>query len=297
MTSIISGNKAGNSAHKAEAPYRRTGRMFVTAGLMAATIVLGTSSLVFAQSSEVQALINRINQLELNLNDVQRQIYSGTPPTARPATTTPSSFGSGAGAGNTDGLAILSQKINGLETEQRRLTGIQEEATFKIDQMTIRLDKLVKDVDFRLTEIERKLGGGGAALAVTPPLSGQASTTAPVAPGTVVANGGSLPAGSKVLGTLAAPDGQTATAAIAPTTGQTVTANARNILPSGSPSDQYNFAISLVRADQYDDAEAAFTEFLVKNKGHELAGNAQYWLGETFYVRGDFPNAPAREYH
>jgi len=275
---------------------KRSGGMLLGVGLLATLIIFGSSSLAFAQSSEVQALINRINRLELDLNDVQRQIYSGTTPAPRPATSAPaapSSLGSSStGGGNANGVAILSQRIGALEDEQRRLTGVQEEATFKIDQMSTRLDKLVKDVDFRLTEIERKLGGGGVAPLAAGAPQGQSSLTAPIAPTTTTVIGGEgLPSGSKVLGTL--PAGQTASSgtAVASVPPQTVTANAGSILPAGSPSDQYNYAISLVRADQYDEAEAAFTEFLAQNKDNELAGNAQYWLGETFYVRGDFPNA------
>ncbi|MCR9212135.1 MAG: tol-pal system protein YbgF [Proteobacteria bacterium] len=267
------------------------------AGVVAAAIVIFGSTTAFAQSSEVRALVDRINRLELDLNDVQRQLYTGATPAPR-AATPPSTSGVAplTGGANQNGLAILSQKIAALETEQRRLTGIQEEATFKIDQISSRLDKLVKDVDFRLTEIERQLGGGGAPIAPAATIApGQQSGSLTPAPTTTqTVTGDPLPSGSKVLGTLKAPESSssTAVASIAPTqTDATAAAAASSVLPAGTPADQYNYAISLVRADQYDEAEAAFAEFLAQNKDHELAGNAQYWLGETFYVRGDFPNA------
>ncbi len=263
--------------------------------LTTAVVILGSTS-AFAQSSEVRALVDRINRLELDLNDVQRQLYKGTPPPPR-AATAPSTTGAAplTGGANPNGLAILSQKIVALETEQRRLTGIQEEATFKIDQISNRLDKLVKDVDFRLTEIERQLGGGGnvVAPAATTTPGQQSGALAPTSDQTTTV-GEPLPQGSKVLGTLSAPDSSssTAVASISPTQSDaTAAAASSSVLPAGTPSDQYNYAISLVRADQYDEAEAAFAEFLAQNKDHELAGNAQYWLGETYYVRGDFPNA------
>jgi tol-pal system protein YbgF len=292
-------------------PHKSKYRNLIVGSMLSAAVVLGSVAPAFAQSGEVRALIDRINRLEQDLNDVQRQIYNGTPPPPR-SLTSPSGGSSAAttGGGNVEGLALLSQKISALEAEQRRLTGVQEEATFKIGQVSTRLDKLVKDVDFRLTEIERKLGGTattgvgpqGAAPVASPQslTSGAAgSTTGPAGRNTVVVGGESLPEGSKVLGTLKAPEGnsasQSASSGLASASGSETTvasaAPAAGILPTGSPSDQYNYAISLVRADQYDEAETAFSEFLAKNKGHELAGNAQYWLGETFYVRGDFPNA------
>ena len=38
-------------------------------------------------------------------------------------------------------------------------------------------------------------------------------------------------------------------------------------------------------------AERAFKTFLQANPKHTLAGNAQYWLGESYYARKDYQNA------
>jgi tol-pal system protein YbgF len=47
---------------------------------------------------------------------------------------------------------------------------------------------------------------------------------------------------------------------------------------------------SLLRR-QFGDAEVGFRGFLDKHRDHSLAGNAQYWLGETYYVQGDYKQA------
>ncbi|MFL5260473.1 MAG: tol-pal system protein YbgF [Hyphomicrobiales bacterium] len=47
---------------------------------------------------------------------------------------------------------------------------------------------------------------------------------------------------------------------------------------------------SLLRR-QFGDAETGFRSFLQKHRDHSLAGNAQYWLGETYYVQGDYKGA------
>ena len=67
------------------------------------------------------------------------------------------------------------------------------------------------------------------------------------------------------------------------------------ILPNGTDQDQYNYAFEILRlangpAD-YEKAERALRAFLDKNPSSDLAGNAQYWIGETFYVRSDFERA------
>lgn len=67
-------------------------------------------------------------------------------------------------------------------------------------------------------------------------------------------------------------------------------------LPQATATDAssrqlYDTAYGLLLAQDYAAAEAAFDEFLRRYPGDPLAGNAQYWLGETFYVRGNFKSA------
>jgi tol-pal system protein YbgF len=62
-------------------------------------------------------------------------------------------------------------------------------------------------------------------------------------------------------------------------------------LPAGTPKEQYDYAFDILRKADYARAESALRMFLQANPTDTLAGNAQYWLGETLYVRGDFEQA------
>ena len=93
------------------------------------------------------------------------------------------------------------------------------------------------------------------------------------------------PASRGVLGTLPLQDVDPKNNAAG---GATQTASA---LPAGSPQDQYRFATSFLAKSDWAGAERALSAFLAAHPKDELAGNAQYWLGESFYVRGDFNNA------
>ena len=67
-------------------------------------------------------------------------------------------------------------------------------------------------------------------------------------------------------------------------------------LPQAGASDAaakqlYETAYGLLLQQDYASAEAAFDEFLKRFPNDPLAGNAQYWLGETFYVRGNFKSS------
>jgi tol-pal system protein YbgF len=62
-------------------------------------------------------------------------------------------------------------------------------------------------------------------------------------------------------------------------------------LPAGDPQTQYNFAYNLVLNGRFAEAQSAFEAFIEANPEDALAGNSQYWVGETFYARGQFENA------
>ena len=61
--------------------------------------------------------------------------------------------------------------------------------------------------------------------------------------------------------------------------------------PTGSDEQNYQAAFDLISARKYEEAGAAFQTFLTQFATSPLADNAQYWLAETHYVRGQFAEA------
>jgi tol-pal system protein YbgF len=62
----------------------------------------------------------------------------------------------------------------------------------------------------------------------------------------------------------------------------------------GNPADAkqlYETAYGHLLQQDYGAAEAAFEDFLKRFPSDPLAGNAQYWLGESHYVRGQYRQA------
>jgi tol-pal system protein YbgF len=59
------------------------------------------------------------------------------------------------------------------------------------------------------------------------------------------------------------------------------------------PQRLYEQAYGYLLQKDYGAAEESFETFLKRHPGHHLAGNAQYWLGETFFVRGQYRPAAA----
>lgn len=62
---------------------------------------------------------------------------------------------------------------------------------------------------------------------------------------------------------------------------------------AGDDKTAYQTAFALLKDSQYDRAIAAFQKFLAAYPDSQLADNAQYWLGEAFYVNKSFPEAQA----
>lgn len=59
----------------------------------------------------------------------------------------------------------------------------------------------------------------------------------------------------------------------------------------GDASNEYRAAVELVRSGSYEEGAVALRAFLRKHPRHEYADNAQYWLGEAYYARKDYPHA------
>ena len=59
----------------------------------------------------------------------------------------------------------------------------------------------------------------------------------------------------------------------------------------GSDKASYQSAFELLKDGQYDPAIVAFQKFLMTYPDSQLADNAQYWLGEAYYVNRSFPEA------
>jgi tol-pal system protein YbgF len=178
------------------------------------------------------------------------------------------------------------------------MNGRMEELNHRITVLNDRLDKFSADMEFRLNG-----ASPGAAPATTGPgATGAATSTAPAtsfsspglpaqpAPPPSAADPNRPPSQSGVLGTLRPGDVPPPASTPMPAAPQTTPA-AGKALPDGTPEEQYKYAFALLTKSDYPGAERALQAFVQAHPKHQLAGNAQYWLGETYYVRNDFNNA------
>jgi tol-pal system protein YbgF len=257
------------------------------------TVLLALLSLsaqpVLVQPARAQSVDDQLQRMQRELSDLQRQVYTnGTPPAAA----------SGAGGVAPTQAARIQLQLDQFESQLADLTGRIEDMNFRIQTVTSRLDKLVADVDLRLRNLEQgglppvgaadegmangAMAGDSGQMAAAPAASGTAPSSAPQ-PGTI---------GSISENDLNNFQQQGASRSAAPAAQQSAALPAATAaLPGGSPQEQYDYAFGLLRQANYAGAEQAFSAFLAEHPQNALAGNAKYWLGETYYVRGNYQQA------
>jgi tol-pal system protein YbgF len=262
--------------------------------LMVFAIVLQTQ----AARSQDRAMQDRLDRLERDLSMLQRQVY-------RSAGGSPVVAGSSA--------AVDSElRMDRLETEMRELTGRVEDAINGVEQLRRRLEQINSDIDLRFGQGQgqpttppppRSAGGGGVASAAAgtlstrgaPPAASAAPLTPPnypMPPGTFVPP----PYTPTGPGTLTPPRSPPGPPPFAPESesegpGSALHPASLGVLPAGSASTQYNFAFGLLKQADYSAAEEALKSFIRQHPDDGLAGSAQYWLGETYYARGNYAEA------
>ncbi len=244
----------------------------------ALALFMALGSLPAQAQYESRALYDRIDRLERDLQTMQGQAARGGNVITSPA--------AGGGAGMRDaapmpsGIAArLDDRVDQLEEMMRHLTGKVEEANFKASQVSKQLERLQADLDLRFKDLQGGQATAGAQVSMPGAASsGDKVTLTPPA------------AGPQVLGTMSEKDMKrlqpTANQPAAPTATPAATPAAAK-----TPQGAYDDAYAAAQRGDFATAERGFQDFLEKNPKHELAGNANYWLGDIAYSRKDFGSA------
>jgi len=171
-------------------------------------------------------------------------------------------------------------KLSELEEQFQTLTNNFEEINFKLDKLSSRITKVQTDNQMRFQDLEKSDSNLN---------NSTASSKKKKLPGSEEVQDLGAISYSDTVSVGAAQETQSIE-----TVGTVITEDAsktENILPNTTPEEQYKFAISFIKVGDYETAEFALREFVDVNSEHQLAGNAQYWYGETFRVRQLYQDA------
>ena len=178
-------------------------------------------------------------------------------------------------------LLKLLQSVEELKAEVRELRGQLEQQQYSLSQMTDRQRELYLDVDRRL----QRMAASGAVVG---------AAVASAGPGSAPPAGTSAPAGSTVGSAPAASTSGAAVVGVAAAGAATQAGTPQGAPTSTDPLKEqqaYQSAFNLLKAGRYDQAAKSFQKFLGEYPTGKFADNAQYWLGESYYVTRNFDNA------
>ena len=240
--------------------------------IISLTLIFFTNSLK-AEEEEIllQAVSDQIQVIIKDLKTLEKAVYQKSDVSS--SVSTPSSSDSL----NEDIMTKHLLKLNEIEDQFRQLTNKFEEVNFKLDKLSSRVSKIQSDTQLRFSDLEN-----------SKPEIKEKNKKARL-PGTSKPNDfGANPGYSSS----SLPEKQEINSIESAQTVITEEPEKKeSLLPDKDPKDQYEFAVSFMKIGDYETAEFALKEFIEKNKDHDLAGNAQYWYGETFRIRQLYSDA------
>ena len=221
---------------------------------------------------EIESLIKQIEVLQNDIKTLEKAVYSQN---IKDEKTISEALDS-----DSDVLTKHLLKLSELEEQFKILTNNFEEINFKLDKLSSRITKVQTDNQMRFQDLEKSgfSTSDTASLGEIKKLpgSGEAEDLGGVSDSDIAA---------------AEQIQKTQSIESVGTVVTETTERAEKILPNTTPEKQYEFAVSFIKVGDYETAELALREFVDNNSQHQLAGNAQYWYGETFRVRQLYQDA------
>lgn len=304
-----------------------TGALFavslgLAAGLMPAAVQ--------AQNTGMQELLNRVDRLQREISTLQRQVYKGgAPPPAAALPLSPGGGDPRNAARNSIRITQLENELQQLTGRIEQIGFRTQQIQARLEKLVSDMDQRLTALEGGVQPNAAVTGTvpqsanppsasppSNVGLTLRPPPAAQSPSPLPPPPtaGRVLSpppspSSSSAPVrGSApgVLGTIpknmavSSPRGpanvspQPPLRAQPPAPAAPVSAPATQtaVLPAGTPQAQYDYALSLMLKQQdFVKAETALKAFIDANPQDRLAGNAHYWLGETFYVRKGYQDA------
>lgn len=197
-------------------------------------------------------------------------------------------------------------RLNRLEGQMRQLSGQVEQLGHENRTLKEQLRKFSEDVEFRFQDQKGRATPTPPPAAAKPERPARRSDaydpeTAPAAPGAPKPLG-SAPAGRDGIAGII--EGERASSAPRPAPGPD-TKGVAGLNPDfgkqggGAPTSgakvQYDAAYAAFTQKQYPQAESGFRDFVRDNPRDRLAGDATYWLGES-YLRQNKPKEAAQQF-
>ena len=176
-------------------------------------------------------------------------------------------------AGDDQTAADLRVRLSSLEETLRNISGQSEQVLQLIQSNELARQKDREDSEYRFQALEGKMRQQANKGSSEPQIIGTIPGTAPIE--NSVATGNNTTANLVGEGDLSILNGSQA--------------DGRGEL--NDPLALYERAMAALKQGEYGNARLDFKQLIAKYPKHIRAGNAQYWLGESHYVQGNYKKA------
>ena len=241
--------------------------------LLQILFIIFFANISFAQQDKMNELLDRLEKIQKDIQTLEKAVYSKN-------VNLPSD-----NVVVNEALTRQLAKISELEKQIQQLTSKFEENNFKTQQLSDQLNKVSNDSQLRLQQLENNRTVSDK---VSAPKEVIVEKNIPIKKNE-----------TNILNTEEINKEEESIIQEQPVQSENIKLKEKEkvnkpktkVLPKVSIAEQYKYAMNIMKSGDFEKAEIAFKEFVDTHSKHELAGSAQFWYGETFYIRQLYEDA------
>jgi tol-pal system protein YbgF len=229
----------------------------------------------FAQQDKMNELLNKLDKIQKDIHTLEKAVYTKNP-------NLPSD-----NISLNEALTRQLIKISELEKQIQQMTQMYEENSYQLQQLSDRFNKVSNDNQLRLQQLENNKFASDK-LSSPKEVFEEKKISPPKMNDKNILNKEEVDEISDDEDN-SLKDKSVNTESIK--LKEKFNKAQPKILPKASVAERYKFAMNIMKNGDFEKAEIAFKEFVDAHAKHELAGSAQFWYGETFYIRQLYEDA------
>ena len=241
-------------------------------------VIFFFANISFAQQDKMNDLLDRLEKIQKDIQTLEKAVYSKNPTLSSDNVIV------------NEALTRQLTKISELEKQIQEMTSKFEENNYKIQQLSDRLNRVSNDNQIRLQQLENnkvvsdKVNPSKEVTIEkkTPPIKKNETN---------ILNSEEVIVEEEISSDKEKINQEKIVESENIKLKEKVNKPKTKVLPKVSISEQYKYAMNIMKSGDFEKAEIAFKEFVDTHSKHELAGSAQFWYAETFYIRQLYDDA------
>lgn len=241
-------------------------------------VIFFFANISFAQQDKMSELLDRLEKIQKDIQTLEKAVYSKNPTLSSDNVIV------------NEALTRQLTKISELEKQIQEMTSKFEENNYKIQQLSDKLNRVSNDNQIRLQQLENnkvvsdKVNPSKEVTIEkkTPPIKKNETN---------ILNSEEVIVEEEISSDKEKINQEKIVESENIKLKEKVNKPKTKVLPKVSISEQYKYAMNIMKSGDFEKAEIAFKEFVDTHSKHELAGSAQFWYAETFYIRQLYDDA------